>query len=45
MALEQGITRAQELIDRDVIKGACVAVKSRMRCTTNISALMEPLTE
>ena len=45
MALEQGITRAQELIDRDVIKGACVALKSNMRFTTGISALMEPLTE
>jgi len=45
MALEQGINRAQALIDRDVIKGACVAVRSRMRCTTNISALIEPLAE
>jgi ApbE superfamily uncharacterized protein (UPF0280 family) len=45
VALEQAITRAQELIDRDVIKGACVAVKSRMRCTTNIAALVEPLAE
>lgn len=45
MALEQGITRAQRLIDRGVIKGACVAVKSAMRPTKNISALLEPLTE
>ncbi len=45
IALEQGIARAQRLIDRNVIKGACVAVKSRMSCTTNISALLEPLTE
>jgi len=45
MALEQGITRAEELSKRGLIKGACVAVKSRMRSTRNISALMEPLTE
>ena len=45
MALGQGITRAQQLIDRNVIKGACVAVKSKMRCTKNISALIEPLAE
>ena len=45
MALGQGITRAEDLVNRGLIKGACVAVKSTMRCTTNISALMEPLTE
>jgi uncharacterized protein len=45
MALEQGISRAQRLIDRNVIKGACVSVKSGMRCTKNISALIEPLAE
>ncbi len=44
-ALEQGIARTEELIGRGLIKGACVAVKSRMRCTKNISALLEPLPE
>jgi uncharacterized protein len=44
-ALELGIARTEELIGRGLIKGACVAVKSRMRCTKNISALLEPLPE
>jgi ApbE superfamily uncharacterized protein (UPF0280 family) len=44
-ALEQGIARTEELMGRGLIKGACVAVKSRMRCTKNISALLEPLPE
>ncbi|HTY24151.1 MAG TPA: FAD:protein FMN transferase [Desulfomonilaceae bacterium] len=42
LALEQGIARAEELVKRGLIKGACVTVKSRMRCTESISALLEP---
>jgi hypothetical protein len=44
-ALEQGIARIEELARLGLIKGACVAVKSRMGCTKNISALLEPLPE
>ncbi len=44
-ALGQGIARSEELVSRGLIKGSCVAVKSRMRCTKNISVLLEPLPE
>lgn len=32
-ALEQGVKRAEQLVERGLIVGACVAVKGQMRCT------------
>ncbi len=43
-ALKQGIRRAEELVDRHVITGACVAVKGRMEFTQGISALVKSIT-
>ncbi len=43
LAIEQGITRSEELIQRGIIKGACVAVKSKMKATAKIALLLESL--
>lgn len=40
-ALGQGLERAEELVGRNVIRGACVAVKGRMRCTEALSRFIE----
>jgi uncharacterized protein len=40
-ALQQGIRRAEELVNRRVITGACVAVKGRMACTRGLSSIVE----
>ncbi len=32
-ALKQGVERAEQLVHRDIVVGACVAVKGRMQCT------------
>ncbi len=41
--LAQGIQKADDLIERNLIKGACVAVKGRMACTRAISNVVQPL--
>jgi len=41
-ALEQGIRRANELVDQGLIIGACVAVKGRMAATDALSQALEP---
>jgi len=43
-ALEQGIVRANRLVDLGLILGACVVVKGRMAATDKISERLEPLT-
>ncbi len=42
-ALDQGITKADELVDREVIWGACLFVQGRMRSTDRLSQYLEPL--
>ncbi|HMK34437.1 MAG TPA: hypothetical protein VK463_05175 [Desulfomonilaceae bacterium] len=41
-AIMQGIRKAEELVGRKVIRGACVAVKGRMECTRGIALLVGP---
>lgn len=43
-ALDRGITKAEELEARGVIRGACVFVQGRMRATGRLSPHLEPLT-
>jgi len=40
-ALARGMQRADQLVSRHLIFGACVAVKGRMRCTDRLSKLIE----
>lgn len=42
-ALKQGIRRAEDLVDRNLIAGACVAVKGRMECTRGLSSLVHAI--
>jgi len=42
-AIDQGIRRADRLIDEGVIAGACVAVKGRMECTEAFAQLVEKI--
>jgi uncharacterized protein len=42
-ALSRGIARAEDLVFRQVIKGACIVVKGRMECTGKLSDLLESL--
>jgi uncharacterized protein len=42
-ALSQGIDRAEDLVRRGVILGACIVVKGRLRSTSAISGLIERL--
>jgi ApbE superfamily uncharacterized protein (UPF0280 family) len=39
--IQQGIRKAEELVSRQVIAGACVAVKGRMDCTRALSSIVE----
>lgn len=41
--LNQGIRKAEELVERGLIKGACVAVKGRMAFTHAIETVIRPL--
>ncbi len=43
LALSQGIARAEKLVMRGVISGACVCVQGRMRTTAGLSRVLEPL--
>jgi uncharacterized protein len=42
-ALNQGLNRAETLVERGLIVGACVAVQGHMRCTKGISGLVQQL--
>ncbi|MEJ2716012.1 MAG: UPF0280 family protein [Deltaproteobacteria bacterium] len=42
-ALQQGMTKAEEMASRGLIYGACLFVKGRMRSTSRLSPLLEPL--
>lgn len=42
-ALAQGMERAEELVTRSVIVGACLAVQGRMVCSEKLSKLVENL--
>jgi uncharacterized protein len=42
-ALHQGIRKAEDLVNRGMITGACVAVKNRMECTRALASLVEAL--
>lgn len=42
-ALNQGVLRAEELVEKALIIGACITVKGRMRCTRRISQLVTPI--
>jgi ApbE superfamily uncharacterized protein (UPF0280 family) len=42
-ALGQGVARAEEMTLRGLIYGACLFVKARMRATSRLESLLEPL--
>jgi uncharacterized protein len=43
LALNQGVRRAEDLVEKALIIGACITIKGRMRCTEGISRLVAPL--
>jgi uncharacterized protein len=43
MALSQGTARAETLVNRGLIAGACICVQGRKRSTTGLSPVLEPL--
>jgi ApbE superfamily uncharacterized protein (UPF0280 family) len=42
-AVSQGIKKAETLVNRHLIRGACVAVKGRMECTRSLSSLVQAM--
>jgi hypothetical protein len=42
-ALDLGIAKAQKLVDRGAVFGACVAAQGRMRATAALEALLLPV--
>jgi len=42
-ALDQGVNRAEDLVKRALIAGACITVQGKMQCTEAISGLIQQL--